>query len=191
MQLFGIIQLLLGLVCAAISCASIQVDRINLGILAGMNETANQTIGAYAMIGLDGGALMSSIWVIVVGFVPACLVCGSSYRLVRSKVIFMVFNIMAASLFVPIMFAQAVVTHILRGSHEQLSQAMAAIAAIEFFIAIAASVYCCKSPWRECVMKKKCIEKADDIVDEKKKELETCLVIDASKPDPYSPEPDN
>ncbi|CAC5363230.1 unnamed protein product [Mytilus coruscus] len=109
----------------------------------------------YVVLGLDVSAIVSSLWVLITGAVPACLARNTEYNLIKTKVVFMVFSIMAASLFVPIIIGAAVATYVLRDGHKGLTVSLGVLSLLEFIVSIASSVYCCLSPWAACKLEKK------------------------------------
>ncbi|CAC5405337.1 unnamed protein product [Mytilus coruscus] len=115
----------------------------------------------YVVLGLDAGVVVSAFWVLITGAVPAYMARNTDYNLIKTKVVFMVFSIMAASLFVPIMTGAAIATYVLRKSHMGLTVALGVMSLLEFIVAIQSSVFCCSSPWAACKMEKKDKEKKD------------------------------
>lgn len=179
LKLQGLIQLVLGLAMAICSFAAVDIDRSNMDNLKSLNRTA----ASYAVIGLDSGAALSSIWVIATGVLPALLESKADYNMLRLKVLFMVFSCMAASFFAPVITAAAVTGYIVRKSHVQLAVAMGVLSGIEFVVSFAASVYCCYSPWvwMPCKEEKKRKEKLKEVyIENAKKEL-------AANPPEYQP----
>ncbi|XP_052063990.1 uncharacterized protein LOC127704141 [Mytilus californianus] len=159
---YGAIQILLGLGCLIMTFVSIGIDKKvcdNLGKKE--HVITNATIPTFSfdkktiMLGLDGGSVVSAIWIVVTGVIPAYMARNADYSLIKTKVVFMVFSIMAASLFVPIIVGAALTNFILRDSHKELLVITGLISLLEFIVSFAASVYCCASPWAPCKLAKK------------------------------------
>lgn len=55
----GVLQLMLGVAMAICSFAAVDIDRGNMHHFQAENRTAE----SYAILGLDGGAVVSSVWV--------------------------------------------------------------------------------------------------------------------------------
>ncbi|XP_063406092.1 uncharacterized protein LOC134690050 [Mytilus trossulus] len=164
---FGSIQVLLGLGCMIVGFVAIGIDRKSLDEPVQRYEaekTLNGTNGTsfdvkYVVLGLDVSAVVSALWVLVTGAVPACMARNTEYNLIKTKVVFMVFSIISASLFVPIILGAAVANHVLRDGHVGLTVALGVLGLLEFIVSIASSVYCCVSPWAACKLEKKDKEK--------------------------------
>ncbi|XP_076116061.1 uncharacterized protein LOC143083663 [Mytilus galloprovincialis] len=173
---YGAIQILLGLGCLIMAFVSIGIDKKYSDNL-GKKEVVikNATIPTFTfdkktiMLGLDGGSVVSAIWIVVTGIVPAYMARNEDYSLIRTKVVFMVFSIMATSLFVPIIISAATANYILRDSHRELLVITGLICLLEFFVSFAASLYCCASPWAPCKLAKKDRElRSEQFVDNEK-----------------------
>ncbi|XP_063398481.1 uncharacterized protein LOC134683237 [Mytilus trossulus] len=173
---YGAIQILLGLGCLIMAFVSIGIDKKSCDNL-GKKEIVikNATLPTFTfdkktiMLGLDGGSVVSAIWVVVTGIVPAYMARNADYSLIRTKVVFMVFSIMATSLFVPIIIGAATANYILRDSHMELLVITGLICLLEFLVSFAASLYCCASPWAPCKLAKKDRElRSEQFVDNEK-----------------------
>ncbi|XP_063400230.1 uncharacterized protein LOC134684850 [Mytilus trossulus] len=173
---YGAIQILLGLGCLIMAFVSIGIDKKFCDNL-GKKEVVitNATIPTFTfdkktiMLGLDGGSVVSAIWIVVTGIVPAYMARNADYSLIRTKVVFMVFSIMATSLFVPIIIGAATTNYILRDSNRELLVITGFICLLEFLVSVAASLYCCASPWAPCKLAKKDKEaRSEQLVDNEK-----------------------
>lgn len=186
MKMLGAVQIIIGIACAVVGFCAIGIDRANIEFL----KEGNKTVESYVILGLDSAPVVSSVWIIIAGLIPSCLICGSDYNLIKSKTIFMVFSIIAASVFVPLMILTSVAAFILRGSHEQLLVAVIISAGIEFVFALISACFCCMSPWAACKLekerKKELREKYEDQMkketDGEKKDKDSC-----KNPPPYCP----
>ncbi|VDI42600.1 Hypothetical predicted protein [Mytilus galloprovincialis] len=172
---YGAIQILLGLGCLIMAFVSIGIDKKYSDNLGKKVVIKNATIPTFTfdkktiMLGLDGGSVVSAIWIVVTGIVPAYMARNEDYSLIRTKVVFMVFSIMATSLFVPIIISAATANYILRDSHRELLVITGLICLLEFLVSFAASLYCCASPWAPCKLAKKDRElKREQFVDNEK-----------------------
>ncbi|XP_052082090.1 uncharacterized protein LOC127719821 [Mytilus californianus] len=163
----GAIQMLLGLGCLIVGVVSIGIDRKQFDIPVREVLEGGRVINGTSfdiknvVLGLDAGAVVSAFWVLITGAVPAYMARNTDYNLIKTKVVFMVFSIMAASLFVPIITGAAIATYVLRKSHMGLTVALGVMSLLEFIVAIQSSVYCCSSPWAACKMEKRDKEKKD------------------------------
>ncbi|XP_076083493.1 uncharacterized protein LOC143054373 [Mytilus galloprovincialis] len=161
---FGSIQVLLGLGCMIVGSVAIGIDKKSLDKSVQRYEAEKISNGTsfdvnYVVLGLDVSAVVCALWVLVTGAVPVCMARNNEYNLIKTKVVFMVFSIISASLFVPIIIGAAVATHVLRDSHVGLTAALGVFGLLEFIVSIASSVYCCVSPWAACKLEKKNKEK--------------------------------
>ncbi|XP_076085176.1 uncharacterized protein LOC143055991 [Mytilus galloprovincialis] len=157
----GAIQILLGLGCLIAGFVSIEIDRkqfdkpVRESVEEGSVTNGTSFDIKYVVLGLDAGTVVSAIWVLVTGAVPAYMARHTDYNVIKTKVAFMVFSIMAATLCVPIMTGAAIATYVLRKSHMGLTVALGVMSLLEFIVAIQSSVFCCTSPWAACKMAKK------------------------------------
>ncbi|XP_063409869.1 uncharacterized protein LOC134693094 [Mytilus trossulus] len=157
----GAIQILLGLGCLIAGFVSIGIDRkqfdkpVRESVEEGSVTNGTSFDVKYVVLGLDAGAVVSAIWVLITGAVPAYMARNTDYNVIKTKVAFMVFSIMAAALFVPIMTGAAIATYVIRKSHQGLTVALGVMSLLEFIVAIQSSVFCCTSPWAACKMAKK------------------------------------
>lgn len=152
---FGGLQSLLGVVCTVLSLAALGVDRGDFSRL----ELENQDDMKYVIIGLDISSLVSSLWFVHTGMIPwtCCSCCWNVTKVftyiswIKLKVKYMVFSIVGASVFVPILVGSQATILVLRGHGpdklDVLPAMLIAVAVIEFLVAISASVFVCYSPW--------------------------------------------
>ncbi|XP_063398487.1 uncharacterized protein LOC134683242 [Mytilus trossulus] len=159
---YGAIQIILGLGCLIMTFVSIGIDKeVADNLETKKIDMINVTLPTYSidkktiMLGLDVGSLISAVWIVVTGVLPGYMARHADYSLIKTKVYFMVFSIMAASFFVPLIVGAALTNFILRGSHRELLVITGLISLLEFIVSFAASVHCCASPWAACKLAKK------------------------------------